>query len=49
MLFGGITRNELTYDGAVLGFLPAAAFGMALMRIRQTLVHCIQGQLESNP
>jgi L-Ala-D/L-Glu epimerase / N-acetyl-D-glutamate racemase len=33
-LFGGVTRSELTYDGAVVGHLPAAAFGMALMRIR---------------
>jgi muconate cycloisomerase len=35
-LFGGTARSELTYDGAVLGFLPSAAFGMALMRIRGT-------------
>jgi L-Ala-D/L-Glu epimerase len=35
-LFGGVVRSELTYDGAVVGFLPAAAFGMALMRIRAT-------------
>jgi muconate cycloisomerase len=36
ILFGGVARSELTYDGAVVGFLPAAAFGMALMRIRGT-------------
>lgn len=34
-VLGPIDTESLVYDGAVLGFLPASAFGMALMRVKK--------------
>jgi muconate cycloisomerase len=33
-VIGGAARRELTFDGAVLGLLPDALFGVALTRVR---------------
>jgi muconate cycloisomerase len=34
-VLGSAPADSLSYDGAVLGFLPSSAFGMALMRVRK--------------
>lgn len=34
-VLGSVKTESLLYDGAVLGFLPASAFGMALMRVKK--------------
>jgi L-Ala-D/L-Glu epimerase len=34
-VLGSVATDSISYDGAVLGFLPSSAFGMALMRCRK--------------